>query len=57
LALIDEPTINNIMTDIKKLNNLTKKEYLKILFFVITFLIARTIFSDWNHLKAGLFGY
>jgi predicted membrane protein len=45
------------MTDIKKLNKLTKKDYLKILIFVVTFLIARTIFSDWEHFKAGLFGF
>jgi hypothetical protein len=57
LAFIDERTQKNIMTDIKKLNKLTKKDYLKILIFVVTFLIARTIFSDWEHFKAGLFGF
>ncbi len=57
LAFIDERTRNNIMTNVKTLNKLTKKEYLKILLFVVTFLIARTVFSDWENFKAGLFGY
>ena len=57
LAFIDERTQNKIMTNIKKLDKLTKKEYLKILILVATFLIARTIFSDWEHFKAGLFGF
>ncbi|WP_299056909.1 hypothetical protein [uncultured Polaribacter sp.] len=45
------------MKNIKELNKLTKKDHLKILIFVVTVLIARTIFSDWEHFKAGLFGF
>jgi hypothetical protein len=44
------------MTDKKTLNKLTKKDFLKILIFVVTFLITRTILSDWEHFKEGLFG-
>ena len=35
---------------------LTKKDYLKIVLIIITFIVASTIFSDWEHFKAGLFG-
>ena len=45
------------MTDIKRLNKLTRKDYLKTLIFIVVFLIARTIFSDWEHFNAGLFGF
>ncbi|WP_187240782.1 hypothetical protein [Mesonia sp. HuA40] len=45
------------MTDIKIKEKLTKKDYLKVTIFVVTFLIAKTIFSDWEHFKAGLFGF
>lgn len=55
LAFIDK-RIQNIMKNIKAFNKLTKKDYLKILIFIVTFFIARTIFADWEHFKAGLFG-
>ena len=45
------------MANTKTLRKLTKKDYLKIVIFVVTFIIARTIFSDWEHFKAGLFGF
>jgi hypothetical protein len=45
------------MTNIRLKEKLTKKEYLKVTIFVVTFLIAKTIFSDWEHFKAGLFGF
>ncbi|TQI71279.1 hypothetical protein JM79_2207 [Gramella sp. Hel_I_59] len=37
----------------------SKKTHLLIFLitFVVAFLIFRTIFSDWEHFKAGLFGY
>lgn len=33
----------------------SKKVYLRIIIMVVVFLIAREIFSDWDHFKAGLF--
>jgi hypothetical protein len=45
------------MTNIRLKEKLTKKEYLKVTIFVVTFLIAKTIFSDWEHFKAGLFEF
>jgi len=45
------------MRDKKTLNKLTKKDFLKILIFVLTFLIAQNIFSNWEDFKAGLFGF
>lgn len=44
------------MTKIRLKGKLTKKDYLKVTIFVVTFLIAKTIFSDWRNFKAGLFG-
>ncbi len=46
-----------IMTNIRIKQKLTKKDYLKVTIFVVTFLIAKTILSDWEHFKAGLFGF
>ena len=45
------------MTNVRIKGKLTKKDYLKITIFVVTFLIAKTIFSNWEHFKAGLFGF
>lgn len=41
----------------KRANKITKKHYLRVIIFVVTFIIARTIFADWEHFKAGLFGF
>jgi predicted membrane protein len=41
----------------KTLKKISKKDYLKVVLFIVTFLIARTIFEDWEHFKAGLFGF
>ena len=38
-------------------NKLSKKDYLKIILFVVTFLFFQTIFSGWKDFKAGLFGF
>ncbi len=38
------------------ISKLKKKEYLKIALFVVTFIVASAIFSDWEHFKDGLFG-
>jgi hypothetical protein len=46
-----------IMKNIKIKKKLSKKDFLKVTIFVVTFLIAETIFSDWEHFKAGLFGF
>jgi len=35
---------------------LKKKEKLKIVLIVVTFIVASAIFSDWKNFKAGLFG-
>ena len=35
---------------------LKKKEKLKIVLIVVTFIFASAIFSDWKNFKAGLFG-
>jgi hypothetical protein len=48
--------INELMTN-TIFNKLSKKDYLKIILFVVTFLVFRTIFSDWEDFKAGLFGF
>jgi len=45
-----------IMKNIKIKEKLSINDYLKVTIFVVTFLIAKTIFSDWEHFKAGLFG-
>jgi hypothetical protein len=45
------------MKNIKINEKLSKKDYLKVTIFVVTFLIIKTIFSDWEHFKAGLFGF
>jgi hypothetical protein len=45
------------MTNIRIKEKLSKKDYLKVTIFVVTFLIAKTIFSDWEHFKEGLFGF
>jgi hypothetical protein len=44
------------MKNIKIKEKLSINDYLKVTIFVVTFLIAKTIFSDWEHFKAGLFG-
>lgn len=64
-ATVHSPTVgihrpltqNKIMKNTKTLRKLTNKDYLEIVIFVITFIIALTIFSDWEHFKAGLFGF
>lgn len=56
LAFINYRTEKKIMTKIRLKGKLTKKDYLKVTIFVVTFLIAKTIFSDWRNFKAGLFG-
>ncbi|WP_255402330.1 hypothetical protein [Tenacibaculum sp. SG-28] len=38
------------------INKLTEKEKLKIVLFVVTYIVASAIFSDWEKFKAGLFG-
>ena len=35
------------MTNIRIKEKLTKKDHLKVTIFVVTFLMAKTIFSDW----------
>jgi len=35
---------------------LKKTEYLKTALFVLIFIVASVIFSDWEHFKNGLFG-
>ncbi len=35
--------------------NINKKDYEKAILFVVTFLIAKTIFPDCEHFNAGLF--
>jgi hypothetical protein len=37
-------------------NQLLKRDYLKIILAVVTFLVFKAIFSDWEHFKNGLFG-
>jgi len=37
----------------KKIN---KTRYVKIIIFVIVFLVATAVFSDWEHFKDGLMG-
>jgi hypothetical protein len=37
-------------------NKPLKREYLKIILAVVTFLVLNAIFSDWEHFKNGLFG-
>jgi hypothetical protein len=44
------------MININRKEKLSKKGYVKVILFVVTFLVAKTIFSDWEHFKAGLFG-
>jgi hypothetical protein len=48
------------MTTKLNIKTLSKKEKnklrLKIVIIFISFFIARAIFSDWDHFKAGLFG-
>ncbi len=39
-----------------RISKLRKKEDLKIVLFVVTFIISSAIFSDWEHFKDGLFG-
>ncbi len=38
------------------ISKLKKKEKLKIVLIVVTFIVASAIFSDWEHFKSGLFG-
>jgi len=38
------------------IRKLKKKEYLAIILFVVTFIVASAIFSDWENFKNGLFG-
>jgi len=33
-----------------------KTKYFKIIIFAIVFLVARAVFSDWEHFKDGLMG-
>jgi hypothetical protein len=37
-------------------NKLLKRDYLKIILAVVSFLVLNAIFSDWEHFKNGLFG-
>ena len=37
-------------------HKLSKVDYFKIVFFVIVFIAASTLFADWEHFKAELLG-
>jgi len=36
--------------------NLSKKDYFKIMILLIVFIMVREIFADWEHFKQGLIG-
>jgi len=40
----------------KKNKKITKKEKMKIIIFIVSFIIFRAVISDWEHFKQGLFG-
>ncbi|MEP2771537.1 MAG: hypothetical protein ABJH05_05280 [Fulvivirga sp.] len=38
------------------MKRLGKKQFIKLIILAVSFLLAREIFSNWEHFKAGLFG-